>query len=190
MQVFWNLLTYVLLGYAATGCTVQDDPVTVPTIMSEAYEPCCGLDTLRYQFGPHWVTLPNVFTPNGDGVNDFFYAIRSSDSLQINNFQIWGVDTLNNKRLLHGHQFLYLSGNRILWWDGIRYNVDNNRTPHRGKFGYEFTVFYRGKGFLVEGSACAILCDEEAKIFVNKKGCYYQSQMTNNGDFDLKLPRN
>lgn len=60
------------------------------------------------------LALPNVFTPNGDGLNDYFYVIAGKDVSTVNRFQIfnrWGervFDINNTKPNAH------LGG-----WDGL-----------------------------------------------------------------------
>jgi len=46
------------------------------------------------------VAMPNIFTPNGDGVNDFFNVVSNSESVNVLQFSIynrWGQQVYNNE---------------------------------------------------------------------------------------------
>jgi len=60
------------------------------------------------------LALPNVFSPNRDGVNDYFYVIAGKDVVTVNQFQIfnrWGERVFNSKNTKPNE---YLGG-----WDGF-----------------------------------------------------------------------
>ncbi|NDE10102.1 MAG: gliding motility-associated C-terminal domain-containing protein [Chitinophagia bacterium] len=60
------------------------------------------------------LALPNVFTPNRDGVNDYFYVISGKEVATVKEFQIfnrWGERVFNNKNTKPNE---YLGG-----WDGF-----------------------------------------------------------------------
>jgi gliding motility-associated-like protein len=54
------------------------------------------------------VTLPNAFTPNGDGINDFYVISDPSSKFRINTFQVWDV----------ARQLVYSASNYANTWDG------------------------------------------------------------------------
>jgi gliding motility-associated-like protein len=53
-------------------------------------------------------SLPNAFTPNGDGFNDFYVISYPSSKFRINTFQVWDI----------GRQLVYSANNYANTWDG------------------------------------------------------------------------
>ena len=54
------------------------------------------------------VSLPNAFTPNGDGLNDFYVIKELATKFQINTFQVWDI----------ARQLVYSASNYANTWDG------------------------------------------------------------------------
>jgi gliding motility-associated-like protein len=69
--------------------------------------------------------LPNAFTPNEDGLNDFFAPVHTGlNSLEISIYDTWGS-------LIY-----YESGNALAGWDGkVKDEVAEN-----GNYYYTFTA--------------------------------------------------
>lgn len=89
----WNPPTYL-------SCTDCEDPIASPPVDFE-YEVtitdtngCKSIERIKINVEDPEVWLPNVFSPNGDGVNDWFYPVGSNpDVSMVNIFQIydrWG----------------------------------------------------------------------------------------------------
>ena len=58
---------------SVTGCTQSSQEETV--ITTTIYDGCCGTAPKVYEVEDYKVYIPNVITPNGDGINDAFYPI-------------------------------------------------------------------------------------------------------------------
>jgi len=54
------------------------------------------------------VILPNAFTPNGDGINDFYVIKDPNSKFRINTFQVWDI----------ARQLVYSAKNYANTWDG------------------------------------------------------------------------
>jgi gliding motility-associated-like protein len=87
-------------------------------------------------FQKHFI-LPNVFTPNGDGKNDYFYVIAGKDVSLVKSFVImnrWGATVFNKSNTLPNS---YADG-----WDGT----------YKGKPAEAGTYIYQIMVQLVDGT--------------------------------------
>ncbi len=118
--------TYFVSVAYGKGCSLSDS-VTVEVVEDEGE-----------------VIIPNIFTPNGDGVNDFFYITSKALSrLDVRIFDRWG-----NK--------VFESNSIDFKWDGV--NQFTNVPSPNGVFTYsiEYTTFASPAAKLAKGSATLI----------------------------------
>jgi len=73
MKTFSQLL---LLGLLLQACFADH---RVDVALPKEYEACCGLQPVDFKHSNGSIYMPNVFTPNGDGINDV-WTIRYLDS--------------------------------------------------------------------------------------------------------------
>lgn len=168
-----SLILLVLLS-----CTQRDLAQDEPQKPVTEYESCCGVQPVEYTYNKKQIYLPNVFTPNGDGVNDYFMPYINDD---VN--AVWGFTILSAK----GDSILYLmpyfdfsnEKNRANYaWNGRR----KDGTRYKGLFKYRMRVDDKlANKDVIEGQACAILCGPDAKIFKSKDGCFYPEQAGEKG---------
>lgn len=104
------------------------------TVNLESQEGCLGLDSVYIILrdepvtGPsNYLYVPNAFSPNGDGKNDIFFAVLSTQLLSIDDFEMlifdrWGGKVFETNDLNHG-------------WDGIR----NDQPCPVGTYVYRIT---------------------------------------------------
>jgi hypothetical protein len=148
------------------------------------YESCCGTQPRNITVEGNSIYIPNVFTPNGDGINDYFMPTLqvSNDSvIKIGNFFIF--DSLRNVMF---YSQLLVENKEEYAWDGVINpnqftSVHPYSGPHLGgSFDYEFQFTYKtSTGFeteTVQGKACVIRCGADAAEFEEKTGCYFTSQ--------------
>ncbi len=152
-----------------------------PELQPEFYQACCGTQPVEYKAKEGSIYMPNVFTPNGDGINDLFFPIPNDKIVGIQSFTIKvpGKDTL-----LFYRQGIDLKDLKKFAWDGINYDGRDNHgfgEKYNGKFTYAMFVGTKDStggfwGFKVNGEACVIRCNKAAKIFKTKEGCYFAEQ--------------
>jgi hypothetical protein len=139
MQKYLTILAILCL---AIGCS---DSITV-------IKGCCDDPPVNVTFGNGKIYVPNVFTPNGDGVNDklVIYAdsVRQIVSLKIRNKE--GIVVYYN---------LHLPVNDTnSAWDGTSVN-----SIERGMYSFEMVVEAEDyTKVTIKGKVCNCPCDQEA----------------------------
>ena len=121
-----NTTTYFVEVAYGKGCSLKDS-VTVIVVEQEGE-----------------VIIPNIFTPNGDGVNDFFYiSSKAISRLDVRIFDRWG-----NK--------VFESNSIDFKWDGV--NQFTKVPSPNGVFTYaiEYTTFASPAAKLSKGSATLV----------------------------------
>lgn len=145
------------------------------------YESCCGTQPVEFTFDNKKVYVPNVFTPNGDDINDYFMPYINEKVGAVWGFTIYSAkgDTIIYQR----EYFDYTKEVQDYAWNGFR--KDGSR--YAGLFKYKMRVDdKKAKKQILEGYACAIVCGPDTKIFKTKEGCFYPSQ-ANKGSIDKSI---
>lgn len=118
--LFWNPLDY-LSCWGVPDSVLCDEPWVTP-LETQMYEltvidtnGCSGRDEIIVDIDKNRnVFIPNAFSPNGDGVNDFFKIYTGVGVRQVNYFRIydrWGEQLFQDDGFLPGD--FYIGG-----WDG------------------------------------------------------------------------
>jgi len=187
MKIIPFIIPYLLL-FTFVSCKEKNKSI---------YEGCCGteatVDSFRIAFPTYdqngniidstsaaQIYIPNVFTPDGDGINDIFIvfggpAVKQIVSVLCSNENIdqlfQSVNILPNDP---GHS-----------WDGLK----PDGTIYQGSFNYEVEVeFIDGQIKTYIGKACAYTCGEEGFPTENLPDCFFPDQHDGNGGFDPSLP--
>ena len=178
-------LTYFLFGLvsllSSNFCLAQvDDPVALDSLQN--YEGCCGAEAVEFIHEEAYIFVPNVFTPNEDGMNDYFAPIVNDQVLEIVDYLIFsGYDSTV---VFYQKQFDFNESNRYAWKGMI-----DDATPYKGGFRYTMLVVLKsGKLMQVEGKACRIVCEPAAQVFQTLEGCFYSTQVGQAGTLDTNLP--
>lgn len=163
-----------------SSCTPETkDPVIIE---STIYESCCGTEPVEFKNGGIYVFVPNVFTPNNDGINDYFAPYVDENVAEVVNYFILSEkgDTVIFSRPTI--DFKDITGSA---WDGFR----PNGKPYIGSFNYSMEVVTKGFALVkITGKACRIQCGPEAAVFKGRKGCFFPIQIDGNGKLDPLLP--
>lgn len=136
----------------------------------ENYDSCCGSESVEFTLGDGYVFVPNVFTPNGDGINDVFLPFINDKITSVTDFS---VISEANSSVLFSLSNVDVSAPLTNSWDGFK----PNGSAYKGLFSYEFTVQNNtGQTMVISGHACCIVCGPDADIFETMEGCFYPIQ--------------
>ena len=187
--------SFISLCFLLMSCTAEDEKPKTSIPLPPEYASCCGAtDTTIYRLGDAWIAVPNVFTPNGDGKNDLFYPVRSSEDIEVSIFTIY--DTLYHPNPdVNGNVLIQSLQGGISYdfldqyaWKGFKRGVNGVPEMHKGRFKYRIGFYYKGPGALVNGQACLIQCGEDAKGISDLDGCIFQTQINSQVLPDSSLP--
>jgi len=183
----------VILSFNLSACSQDIQEVIMePTL----YDGCCGTEIQTYQVEDYHVYIPNIITPNGDGINDVFYPICSEmvrDKFGVSDLWI----SNDTGKVIFVLQALDVEAARTWgfkgWANHRPFNPDQSLLfEHTGKFKYSCNMYFKKKDGTIEelavkGEGCVVRCDEDAKVIKGKDGCYFPIQGLN-GRYDPSIP--
>jgi len=156
------------------------------------YETCCGADPVEVAVGEkEKLYVPNSFTPNKDGINDFFRPFYTGDIRNMTYMLVYSLEGDTLLFVLRGRDFnIYEKGK--FGWDGTRTGEEplyaGDWKLHKGGFKYEISIYTDDVGYVtVKGTACAIHCGADAAVFKDNKACFFPSQANEDGTFNPKI---
>ena len=144
------------------------------------YLGCCANVALEASIGEGKIYVPNIFTPNDDGVNDLLFPFANDEIQRVDQFEI---------RSSAGTVFYsglnFLPNDPSQGWDG----KDANGDPVRGLVAYVVVATNSGgerKGF--QGFACVFPCEVEDFPIQNLTDCQFGTQHDGQGEHDPFVP--
>jgi CHU_C Type IX secretion signal domain len=186
---------YLILICFSYACNQDESKTSV----NEKYKDCCGTDPKVIELpGGNSIYVPNVFTPNNDGINDLFYPIAKDQDIK--KFSISELKIFNTKDtvIYYRRDFSYTIDLEAAAWSGqMRENIFNETpyTPDQkydgGPFKYSFEAIYvLSDGSLevklIEGQACMIRCEDEVSELRDRIDCFFPVQGLG-GAFDAQI---
>ncbi len=175
MKISRLLLLYLLMSMSSFAQDKTPSP---------AYASCCGTTPVEFSYDKKKVFVPNVFTPNRDGVNDYFAPLINDEVADVWWFTIYSAE---GDSVLYQTMYLERPGeaHKVHGWDGLR----SDGTLHKGLFRYKMRIDDReANKHIIEGTACVLICDSESKILRSKEGCFYAAQAGPPGSLDKSAP--
>lgn len=142
---------------------------------------CCDIPGIHGTVGNAHVYVPNIFTPNGDGHNDYLFAYGDLFLVRLVSFQIRDKEGQVVFQALD-----QIPNDPISGWDGTingvlkegLYNITIQAEASDGTIG------------TLEGKVCNYPCKEMiAGEPISAQGCQFPSQVTD-GYFDPTIPTN
>lgn len=179
-----SLLLFLLFSLTLFSYCDSDDaqPECEP---ASPYENCCGTAPLEVVLGTGEMFVPNIFTPNGDGVNDFWLPYTNNGITFIKSLIVkdeLGQEIFQKFDLMAGAALNIGDG-----WDG----TDGQGNILNGLFGFEITISnIDNQEATFTGKICCINCQEGNVNSENIDNCGFGSQHNGEGNLDLNIQNN
>jgi hypothetical protein len=140
---------------------------------------CCDEPAINTTVGNGHLYMPNVFTPNADGINDILWVSADYNIVFIRSFQVRDKEGRTVFQVLDGIPNDYSSG-----WNGMVNNKYEN-----GIYSVRMQVEASdGTIATLEGKVCNFRClDNGAEDPISVDGCQFPVQVTD-GHFDSLIP--
>ena len=135
----------------------------------DPYEGCCGSKAIETTFGKSLIYIPNIFTPNSDGLNDTFRPFYDESKLKVTDFQI-----LSNEEKVIWENKSFSPEKPFDGWLGM---ISKDST-YTGLFKYNMTFTDNtGANKVITGSACSVICKEKIAVNIKDKNqCFFPMQ--------------
>jgi hypothetical protein len=146
---------------------------------TDPYKGCCGAEPVLIKVGDTKIFVPNVFTPNDDGINDVFKPFYDQKKLSIQQIIISNAE---GKMIWETNKFD--PNIPITAWAG-KISKDSTYT---GLFNYTMIFSDKaGASKVFGGSACSVVCNPKIPITIaDKNKCFFPMQYESSKDTLIK----
>jgi len=179
MKTQFRLLIIVLLSFCQEKGPAQNPIDTL-------YQGCCGTAAVQITMNNSLIYVPNIFTPNGDAINDLFRPYYDASKVALETFVIKDKNAESNLWVMNIENL-----RQAYWgWFGL---LESDAPPYRGKFTYSigFRNLSNNSTQVINGSACSVYCmDTEHSINIERiNDCFFPCQY-GDGEVDPRSPIN
>jgi hypothetical protein len=165
----------LVLFFLIFSISCQDSPPLISKVRN-----CCETVAIQAQVGSGNVYVPNIFTPDNDGINDLLTVFASSEITQINKIEI----RKGSRVIFSANNFTPNSPEGA--WDGQK-----GDEIVKGVFSVEIEVADdTGNNQTFTGEVCSFPCNgnsEKDKRF-STINCAFGTQHNGNGSPDVIMP--
>lgn len=169
----YSLLTISSISFIATS--KEDDDYDE---RNQFPNNCCISDPVNTKLGIGRVYIPTAFTPDNDGINDFFQISTDSNILKINKFLVF--DKYTGETL-----FLKNDISNIIPENGFDGKVSDRIVAK--SFNYEITVTSKDNiSEVFKGSVCSLPCDSSNPTInmYNFQDCTFSTQFDSTNGYN------
>ena len=133
------------------------------------YKGCCGTEAVEIKIAGTKMFVPNIFTPNDDGINDVFRPYYDAKKLTVQQFTIRD----NADKIIWTTEKFNPNENNSAWEGYL-----TKDSKYTGLFRYTFVVVdAKGVTSVFGGSACSVVCNSKTPIAIeNKSKCFFPIQ--------------
>ena len=163
------------------ACNDDEDIITADPNASPV-ESCCALDAREISVADVQVFIPNVFSPDNDGINDVFNIMTNGADAVITSFLIRDTD----------QTMLFFAADVLPGSPGSAWDGSFSGNILTGVFDYSITIeASNGTAETVLGQVCSLPCSdtsEPQEDFGMTENCKFGTQHDGAGGFDENLP--
>jgi gliding motility-associated-like protein len=174
---FLSLFSLLLFSMLYTGCSDDDE-------QPNFYVGCCGTEPATYLVDGVNIYIPNSFTPNNDGINDFFSANLASPLPENFIIKEFIITSRAGQSLFEAYDVQ--PNDLASGWNG---RVASNNELYVGLFNYRITIEdTSGNEQIIESTACAIRCEEDITVALdNPENCTFGLSHDGEGGYNPNL---
>ncbi len=174
-----NALTFIAFSIILFS-SCKDDEMSNEEAPMNIYESCCEMPGVDITIGQGNIFIPNIFTPNEDGINDVFIIWADENIAQVEELTIKdkaGTDIFT--------QFSFMPNEFNFGW------LPSETEAPNGLYDYDASIrSLDGVVESVSGSVCVYRCKTETDSILveNIPNCQFSTQHDGEGGHDHLAP--